>query len=211
MAELADIVASAQTVYDEGIKVIQDMTGWNKIDSGNEEVFCFRRPNDTDVDTFKAEMFVDKPPRVVARYLFDNWSALNAELNEEDIESFPMVREYNEDVRLYHVITKDKGVVNGRSFLGSACFLDLGNDTIAVVGNSLEDPAFPCPEGKVRGEIKLAITLYEPAAGDATRTHIQVINLLDPKGSIPAMIVNSVLGNRAKFYAALKTKATENA
>jgi hypothetical protein len=177
------------------------MTGWNNVDSGSEEVYCFRRPNDTDFDTFKADMFVDKPPQAIARYIFENWGAINEEFNEEDVEEFKEVKRLNEDVAIYQVLTKPHGVVSGRQLLVSAVYLDLGNSTYAIVGVSIDDPDYPCPEGKVRGELRMGLNLFEPAAGDTNRTHMQSLTLLDPKGSIPAMIVNGILGNRAKLYA----------
>jgi hypothetical protein len=205
-ARLQEIVGRAQSVYEEGIKVIQDMSGWTKIDSGNEEVVCFRRPNDTSFDTFKAEYFVDKAPQAVARYTFEQWGVLNAELQAEDIESFDCVKKLNDDVSIYHGITKNKGPVDGRSLIVSSIFLDLGNNTFAVVGSSVEDESIALPGGKVRGEVILGVALYEPVAGDATRTHVQTITHVDPKGSIPATVVNSLLGNRAVFYAKLKDR-----
>jgi hypothetical protein len=211
MAELEEILPKCQTVYDEGIKVLQDMTGWTKIDSGNEEVTCFRRPNDTDFDTFKAELFAEKPPRATARFVFENWTALNMELNEQDMESIEVVKSFNDDAKLYFITAREKGIVSSRTFLVGGIFLDLGNDTFAIVGTSVEDPAFPNPEGKVRGEVRLSVTLYEPAAGDANRAHVQAVSIIDPKGSVPAAIVNSVLGNRAKFYAGLKDRINSNA
>jgi hypothetical protein len=173
MATLEAIVGKSQGVYDEGIKVIQDMTGWNKIETGNEEVVCFRRPNDTDFDTFKADLFIDKAPQAVARYCWENWPAINTELQEEDIESFERIKAINDDVCVFRPVTKAKGIVDGRYMTVGGCFLDLGNNTYAMVGSSLDDDSeFEAPAGKVKGELKLSVSLYEPAAGDANRTHL---------------------------------------
>ena len=67
----------------------------------------------------------------------------------------------------------------------------------------------PVGENIVRGVIKLGVYLFEPVAGDATRTHHQSVLLIDPKGNIPASIVNSALSNRAVFYEKLRDKIHE--
>ena len=78
-----------------------------------------------------------------------------------------------------------------------------------MVINSVEDSPVPVAEGIVRGEIKMSVYLFEPVAGDASRTHHQSVILVDPKGNIPASIVNSSLSNRAIFYEKLRVKIHE--
>ncbi|MEE4248601.1 MAG: hypothetical protein V2I33_24750 [Kangiellaceae bacterium] len=63
------------------------MTGWNKIESPNEDIRCYRRPNEeTNFDTFKADFVIDKPPATVANYMFANWETVNTELSQEDLD-----------------------------------------------------------------------------------------------------------------------------
>jgi hypothetical protein len=90
--------------------------------------------------------------------------------------------------------------------IASGIYLELGNDTYAMIGTSIDDPEFPAPEGKVQAQLHMGLNLFEPVAGDVNRTHLQSLTLLDPKGSIPALIVNGILGNRAKLYTALKER-----
>lgn len=110
---------------------------------------------------------------------------------------------------IWHALSKPKGPVNARDFVNTLVFLPLADDTFAMVANSVEDSSVPVAESVVRGEIKIGVYLFEPVAGDATRTHHQSVVLVDPKGNIPAAIVNAALSNRAIFYEKLRDRIHE--
>ena len=78
-----------------------------------------------------------------------------------------------------------------------------------MVANSIENSDVPLGEGHVRADLKIGLYLFEPVAGDATRTHHQSVILIDPKGNIPAYIVNATLANRSVFYEKLRDKIHE--
>jgi hypothetical protein len=84
-------------------------------------------------------------------------------------------------------------------------FIDLGNDTYAQVGVTC-DTGRPVRPGYVRADLMGALNLYEPVAGDATRTHCTYIMNLDPKGSVPSAIVNSILGRRTEIWELFKER-----
>ena len=64
--QLEDYLAKAQATYDAGMKVIQDMTGWEKIESNSTNVVCYKRTNeDSSFDSFKADVYFDRPPAAV--------------------------------------------------------------------------------------------------------------------------------------------------
>jgi hypothetical protein len=66
-------MAKAEKTYERGLEQIQDMLGWTKI-TDNESVICYRKPNpDTDFDSLKVEMFVEKSPQVSCEYVHSNW------------------------------------------------------------------------------------------------------------------------------------------
>ena len=110
---------------------------------------------------------------------------------------------------IWHALSKPKGPVNARDFVSTIVFLPLTDDTFAIVATSVDDTSVPVAESVVRGEIKIGVYLYEPVAGDATRTHHQSVVLIDPKGNIPASIVNAALSNRAIFYEKLRDRIHE--
>ena len=82
-----------------------------------------------------------------------------------------------------------------------------GDDSFSQVGCSI-DTGRPVKEGYTRGELVLDLLMCEPVAGDATRTHVQYVSLVDPKGSVPSMIVNQVLKNRTAFFEKFRAKVT---
>ena len=208
MAEgkLEEYLTKAQAVYEEGIKVIQDMTGWDKLDYESATVTCSKRFNEeTSFATLKADMFFDKPPATVARYMFDNWGDLNIELNPDDINIYRREAQLNEDVQVWYAQSKPIGPMQARDFVLCSCYLDLGNDTIAIVQNSV-DSDIPVPEGTTRADCKVFVHLLEPASGDASRTHYQGVFLVDPKGNVPSFVVNGVMGRRAAFYEKFQAK-----
>jgi hypothetical protein len=69
-----------------------------------------------------------------------------------------------------HGKTKPKGLVSSRDMILFSAYLDLGNDTYAMVSHSVESD-IPVPADHVRCDMKLAINLFQPAAGDANRCH----------------------------------------
>jgi hypothetical protein len=78
-----------------------------------------------------------------------------------------------------------------------------------MVGTSV-DTDIPVKENCVRGELITAVHLFEPVAGDATKTHYQIVLLYDPKGAIPSPLVNAFLGKRAEFYGRVRDKINES-
>jgi hypothetical protein len=93
-----------------------------------------------------------------------------------------------------------------REFVLISVFLELGPSTFAITTTSIDVDSIEAYPDTVRGEVKMTVHLFEPIAGNEERTHYQSTMLIDPKGQLPATLVNSVLGNRAHFYSNLKQK-----
>jgi hypothetical protein len=83
-----------------------------------------------------------------------------------------------------------------------AVWVELGEDTYAICGCSIDDPEPDVeePAGYIKAELIQAVYIWQPLGGDATKCHLQQVTLVDPKGAVPAMIVNSFLANRAKIF-----------
>lgn len=187
--EVQAFVAKAQTTYEAGLEMIQDMLGWSKI-AQTDEIVCYRKPNaDTNFDSLKVEIYIPKPPSEVSKYVHTNWNEINMELDEENIESQTLVKNYAENVDLYYVVGKARTGVASRDLSYLLCMLQLDEATFAMVGTSV-DAGIPVKEGAVRGELITALHLFGPVSGDATKTHYQVVMLFDPKGQLPAALVN---------------------
>ena len=210
-AKLNEYIEKSQEAYLRGIEVMQDLTGWTKLKENNG-VIGYTMPNtDTNFNSLKVEMFIDKPPKDCARYVYDNFGALNKEFEADDMEQFEMVKEINENVRLFNVKIYPKGPVSSRFLTTCGVFLDLGNDTYVQVGTSVDQTWFgvETPEGCVHGHLTMAVYVWEPIAGDASKTHFNSCTLINPKGDIPAMVANAILGNRTTMFEKIKARLEE--
>ena len=83
-------------------EMYRDLNAWKKIVE-SEGVTCSRRPNShSDFDTFKADVYLDKSPAAIARYLFDNNESLQERLNGEIMESSQIVNRIADNVKIVH-------------------------------------------------------------------------------------------------------------
>jgi hypothetical protein len=71
--EIEQYMEKAKVAYERGIDVMTHMSGWEKIRETNGVAGYTRASEGTSHKTFKAEFFVDKPPKFVSRYIFDNF------------------------------------------------------------------------------------------------------------------------------------------
>ena len=115
------------------------MHGWEQIEIEDDEVVCFQRPNpDTLFDSFKADVFIDVPPQTVARYLFNNWSVLNMELND-DVSSYDILYKPDDNIHILDMQTGSQNeLVVKRHFKLIAVFLELSNSTFAIASTSID-------------------------------------------------------------------------
>ena len=118
------------------------MHGWEQIEIEDTEVVCFQRPNpDTLFDSFKADVFIDVPPETVARYLFNNWTVLNNELNA-DVSSYDILQKVNDEIHILDMQTGSQNeLVVKRHFKLIGVFLELGNSTFAIASTSIDTDA----------------------------------------------------------------------
>ena len=95
---MEEYLAKAKSVYTEGLELIHDIQGWTRIETDSELVNCFRRPSpENNFDIFKGEIYYEKPPNVVSRYIFDNFTAINNELMSEMFDYWRDVQKYGEN------------------------------------------------------------------------------------------------------------------
>ena len=93
---MEEYVQAAKSAYAKGIELIQDIQGWTRIATDSELVNCFRRPNpERKYDIFKGEIYYDKPPSVVSRYIFDNFTEINNDLMSHMFDYWRVVQQYS--------------------------------------------------------------------------------------------------------------------
>ena len=186
------------------------MSNWNKISDVSGIAGSYKEDPESDVRVFKVDFYIDKPPKDVARYVCMNYTELSLEISPQDFDHFVLLHKHDENIRSHHCVAKGIGPVAARELITSAVFIELGGESYADCTCSV-DNGMPVREGCVRAEMLCGLQLFEPAAGDDQRTHVQVLAQLDVKGSIPKWIVNQVMAAKAGFYVKLRDKLNERA
>jgi hypothetical protein len=135
------------------------MLGWTKI-SDSEDVACYRKPNSYSAfDSLKAETVIPRPPEAVAKFVFANWENMNLTLDADNLESFELVREVNDKMKLFYAVARPKSGTSGRDVTYVCVFLPIDETTFAIVGNSVDDMREE-REGYVRADLKIAMHLF---------------------------------------------------
>ena len=167
---LEEYVEKAKVAYEQGMGLINDMSGWTKFSEGNGIVIYYRAPEDSDLRAIKVDYYVDKPCTEVAKYCFHNYHDLNMEFSPGDFEYFNIREKLNENMHIHDVAINSIGPINGRELQTVGILLELGDDNYAEVGTSINMDR-PIREGYVEAVLSYGVTLYEPVINDANRTH----------------------------------------
>ena len=118
--------------------MLNDMTGWKKLNDV-DGVTGYEKPSDgIEFRTYKADFYINKPPKATSRYVFDNYAELNVELNPEDMEYYREKEKINDNMKIHEVCLGPKGPVYGREISTVSIYLELGDDTFAEIATSIE-------------------------------------------------------------------------
>ena len=84
----APMVEAAKIAYEKGLAMLNDMSGWKKLNDV-DGVTGYEKPSDgIEFRTYKADFYINRAPKASSRFVFDNYADLNVELNPEDMEFF---------------------------------------------------------------------------------------------------------------------------
>jgi len=195
------LLDSLGNVFDEAVKC-QDEPGWEEYASEGNFV-ASRKYIDGGAIAIKVELFVDRPPKAFADYLFSQ-AAEAAHRHQPDlIESSVIARHIDENTIILHDKILPQGPVSAREIyiFSSKNQLDEEGNKFAIT--SVSPAGLPTTEGYVQATVNFSLYLFETVGGDANKTKFTVVNSIDPKGSIPQLIVNSVAGKRAYYFKAI--------
>ena len=206
-AFLTVYIEKAKGAYEQGLQVLQTDEGWTKIQEENDVVGFTRETEGSNINTFKCEFYIDKSPQVVSRYYFENIGSLNLEFQSEDVESFEVTKEINEDLHFFYYSLHPNGPVSGREFESLGMYIQLGEESFCQVGCSI-DTGLAVKEGYSRGDLVFDLLICEADSVDSNRTHVRYVSMVDPKGDIPSEIVDAAMKNRTTFFEKFKAKVT---
>jgi hypothetical protein len=196
-------MAKAEAAYEQAVSALNDMSGWTKL-VDTAEVVVSSRPSTTDFLTIKGEFFIDKPAERVTRYVFDNWADL---LNDHpNMDAAETIHTFNPDAKVLHYFDKGAAIVSPRELTTFYLHLQVDDTTFCNIGTHVEVPGFVKRPDTVLAETVYIMHLGKPVGEDASKTHLSVILLADPKGSIPSAVANSIVSRHAEFAQYILTK-----
>merc|ERR1711862_434290 len=125
--------------------------------SSTDKVTCFKRFEEgSSLAYFKGEMFCEQTPEKTARYIFENWGALNEEIQGEDFKDFGKALIHSDDVYVGRQGVTAKGPVSARESQCIMVFLSLENNTYAIACTSVETSIPPEPD-HILADIKTVV------------------------------------------------------
>jgi hypothetical protein len=178
---------------------IQQLHGWEKVDSP-EGLFAYTRHNEgSDIKSLKIDFYADKPAGALCDFMFRNYTRIVKEVGGE-MADIDIIHTYGENAHIFkEVFTPPVGVVSPRETICYHMKLATGEGMFATIATSVSEVE-PETEGKVRAQLNHLVHLFEPTPEDANRTHITVSYNSDPKGSLPSALANKILTKRIGLY-----------
>lgn len=183
-------------VYEQAISCSQE-PGWEEyLSEGN--FVASRKLLEGGLISIKVDIFVDRSPKALCDYVFNQSTAAAKKLQGDLLESSETVRTFNDDAILIHDKTLPLGPVSPREMYVLSVRRELGEGNWAIM--SCSPDGLPTTDGYVQGDVKFSLYLFETVGGDQNKSKFSITLALDPKGSIPQMIVNSVAEKRGNYF-----------
>ncbi|CAG9327413.1 unnamed protein product [Blepharisma stoltei] len=195
------ILAKLETAYLEAMNELSDMSGWEPIRDWSD-LFTFRKNTESGLDKLKIESYIDRPPQKVCDYFYENFSKVYCELNPDVVAKFEVLKHFSDGTGRvkYDLINVPVPGISKREAVYFCKKLQFDENTFGFVDTSIDYEEVKADEGSIRVDLKYGLHLFEPLAGNPAKTHLSSVSLADPKGSIPASVINLGLGKRSDFY-----------
>jgi len=127
--------------------------------------------------------------------VIQNWDA--------DLLSLKQHRKFDEDTVINYSTYKAPYPLTSRALLVVKDFRKLPNG-VAVVQTSINSKDFPYDPSVVRASLNISGLILTPVEGNPNMTRYVRVTQMDPKGNIPAMVVNLFKTKAAKNVASLR-------
>ena len=198
----------AQAAYETAFGEAQDLSGWEVIKTASSFVAA-KKTMPGGLAALKVDAYIPKQPSDVVSRLYGHFAEFSQELIPDMFESETCAKEFNSTAKVVHSCTKQPAPgVSARDAVYFGVLLEMEEQTYALIETSVNAPEVPLKENYVRSEIRYALHSFERMDDDPSKTHLLMLALIDPKGSLPASLVNLTLGRRADFYERLISKVS---
>jgi len=189
----ADIAKIAEKKFDQLIALIKE-SGWDDVpftESGHTDIKVLCKVG-TGPDGVQCQQAIGKlsaPPKKVFEMAF---STEHSEVKRYDPDtlSIKVVHEVSSDIKIYQSTHSTPFPVTSREFLALRCRKVASDGTCYVWGASINRKDILQLSGHVRGVIAVSGWIIEPVKDDPNSSMVRRVFKVDPKGSIPTMVVN---------------------
>ena len=182
----------------ELLQASQSVEGWEDLGVTND-VKSYRRMTDNGIYLVRGEGIINVPAQRILDLLLD--ADRKKEWDEMYLEGY-IVAEIGPGTRILYNRFSAPWPVYERDFVFIGKHQEV-DGKIVYVGKSVEVPSIPPKDGAVRGEIHASGFIFEPISENSTRV-IYFINV-DPKGSIPTMVVNFMSSKQTQNIHRIRT------
>lgn len=183
-------------VFESSSKLSAEETAWEEYYSHNK-LIAYKRLVDGRV-CIKVVVFIDKPADAVSNYFFRTMAENSIKLQPDLLEVSEISKTWGDDALLLHDLSKPLGPVSPREVWLFAARSPLEGGAHAISGFTPE--GLPTADGFVQADVKFYLYLFEPLHDDAGKTKLTTTSLIDPRGSIPSVVVNNVAEKRAFYF-----------
>jgi hypothetical protein len=166
----------------------------------NDDVFASRRQTDAGIYMTKSVGVIRKSAEAVRSLL---WTYSRKKEWDENLEEIQVVQQFSDNFRIMYQRFNAPWPVSSRDFVLATRYQDVEGG-ILLVGRSV-DAGVPERDGIVRGEV-LASAYYLKRLNE-NNTEVTYMAGVDPKGSIPTMVVNAVGKKQALLVGKIRAVA----
>ncbi|CAG9332979.1 unnamed protein product [Blepharisma stoltei] len=200
MSDYERLQEKAGHAFEEATKLLNDRSSWEEV-SSDQNATVSKIMTEGGINALKVDCFYNGNCEASVNYAYSHWEEMELTLGDM-MADMRVLQTFEDGSKLRIEKTKPMGPVSAREAYIYSCKQQLDENTYAILSTS-SPLEHPLAEGFVRPEISFALQLFQPVGGDMSKTNLTVIELVDPKGNIPTVIINHVITDRVVFYTKL--------
>jgi len=182
----------SQKKLDEFLKLIAE-PGWDPVsfnETGNEDIKVFAKVSaDSHIHSQQASAILNASPQVVLEMAFCTDYSIVKQF-DQDLLSSKVIEKLNENTVCYLSSHYCPFPISTREFVALRFKKIADNGVCYCWGTSINRLETPQTSGHVRGIISVSGWIIEPIKDKPNSCRVRRMFRIDPKGSIPAMVVN---------------------
>ena len=179
----AQASALIDSVVDRVLQVVAQTTGWEALDS-QEGVSGGKIPAGESSLQVRVQTVINKTPEQIHAFL---WDYTNKPKWSDEIKEIRLVKQLGDHMRILYEHHGAPWPVSDRDLVLASRYVERPYG-ILIINKSI-DIGLPEVDGLVRADMVFG-SMYLRRSGDSA-TELTLIGCMDPKGSIPNLIINN--------------------